>query len=105
MWCFMATDTPDEYTIKTYKKYKVADFATERVRFHDHSGTGLALPNPKYLALHAALTKVMHATDAGYMFARCLSRLDGASSHSSKTRTGSDFRILVSMADAFEETL
>jgi hypothetical protein len=75
----------------------VADFITERVRFHDHSVTGVAVPNPKYLALHAALTKVMHATDAGYMFARCLSRFD--LSDSGKSRTGSDFRIFVTMAD------
>jgi hypothetical protein len=38
------------------------------VQFADHSGLGLEVPEPRFVAMHAAIAHVLHLSGAGEVF-------------------------------------
>jgi len=52
------------YQIKFYTPFKPAPHLNE-VIFRDHTASGIPLPNPAFLSLHAAICGVLHMSGAG----------------------------------------
>lgn len=59
--------------------------------FSDHSGQGIALPNPKYLASHAALGAIIYASGVWRVFSDLT--VNEETGWFGKIQTGNDFRI------------
>lgn len=61
---FEETDKPHTYNIRLQEREVRPNWA-DSATFDDESNKGLPLPNPQYLAIHAAFAKVFYATGAG----------------------------------------
>ncbi|TDL20908.1 hypothetical protein BD410DRAFT_790255 [Rickenella mellea] len=67
-WCFEAMDEPNTYEIKWFgdEIQIFADHGLHVVKFRNHAaGEHIALPERKYLKLHAAIAHVLHDTGIG----------------------------------------
>ena len=93
---FEATDTPHRYRIKTFDGFSTVYFphlpqadtyGRRYVQFRSHD-TNFPLPNPLFLAVHAAIGNILHATGRGEEIDQLLNDLEGAGS-SGLARDGS----------------
>ncbi|KAF8229850.1 hypothetical protein L208DRAFT_1401444 [Tricholoma matsutake] len=55
------------YTVQTIPGIDIP-IKGNRVAFADKSGRGIPLPDPRFLALHAAFAKVLHSSGVGKYF-------------------------------------
>jgi hypothetical protein len=55
------------YTVQTIPGIDI-DIKGNKVVFADNSGRGIPLPDPRYLAVHAAFAKVLHSSGVGKYF-------------------------------------
>jgi hypothetical protein len=58
---------PNTYTIKWFSKppFFFETFGRKEVTFVDHAENHISLPEPKLLAVHAAISHILHVTGAG----------------------------------------
>ncbi|OBZ67892.1 hypothetical protein A0H81_12182 [Grifola frondosa] len=63
-FCLLATKETNVYTIHWFDEVSGVAAGLEEVRFTDHSGGGIPLPNPKFVAIHAAIAHILHLSGA-----------------------------------------
>ncbi|KJA17722.1 hypothetical protein HYPSUDRAFT_205951 [Hypholoma sublateritium FD-334 SS-4] len=90
-WCLHKTETPNVYAVKVYDEGRIEDtFSGKLVAFRDNSGDPdssdasprilhrpIALPNPSYIAVHAAIAGILHQSAAGTFFDALLDTCGG----------------------------
>ncbi|OBZ67865.1 hypothetical protein A0H81_12270 [Grifola frondosa] len=64
-FCLLATEEINVYTIRWFSDVPTAAAGVREVRFTNHSRHGTPLPNPKFIAIHAAIAHVLHLSGAG----------------------------------------
>ncbi|OBZ70793.1 hypothetical protein A0H81_09242 [Grifola frondosa] len=64
-FCLLATEETNVYTIRWFGDIVDAGVGFSEVRFTDHSRHGIPLPNPKFIAIQAAIAHVLHLSGAG----------------------------------------
>ncbi|KAG2349888.1 hypothetical protein BDR05DRAFT_994860 [Suillus weaverae] len=62
-WCLHPTDVLHKYTVH-WLSPKLGWKNFTEVQFQDHSQTGIQLPDPRFIALHAAVAHVLHLSGA-----------------------------------------
>ncbi|KAG2755170.1 hypothetical protein P692DRAFT_20869756 [Suillus brevipes Sb2] len=60
MWCLLPTDVLHKYTVHWFRHVPAGLGNFREVQFEDHSQTGIQLPDPTFIALHAAVAHVSH---------------------------------------------
>jgi hypothetical protein len=101
---FEATDTPHRYRVKTCRHFPTSYFVwlpqadtygNRYVQFRSHDAN-FPLPNPSFLAVHAAVGNILHATGRGEEIDQLLKDLEGAGSsglaRDGSTNIGDPFR-------------
>jgi hypothetical protein len=99
-------DVPNEYEIKwlTRPLAFFTAFGSNRVKFENHSEDHIDLPNPRLLAIHAALAKVLHMSGAGECVDLVMDKFNpGSSSVLSGRFGGADLDIRLSVLSLFGE--
>jgi hypothetical protein len=85
-WIFEATDTPHRYRVKTFRRFPTGYFVylpqadaygNRYVQFRSYDAN-FPLPNPLFLAVHAAIGNILHATGRGEEIDKLLDDLEGA---------------------------
>ncbi|EMD32678.1 hypothetical protein CERSUDRAFT_118445 [Gelatoporia subvermispora B] len=78
-WYLLPLDEPNTYRYVPLHEDMDDAVPAHRtlVTFSDHSGLGIALPHPRLVGLHAALTRVLHHTGTGEFFDRMFDRYLG----------------------------
>ncbi|KIK42238.1 hypothetical protein CY34DRAFT_12498 [Suillus luteus UH-Slu-Lm8-n1] len=64
-WCLLPIDVLHKYTVHWFRHVPAGLGNFTEVQFEDHSQTGIQLPNPTFIALHAAVAHVSHFNPLG----------------------------------------
>ncbi|TDL20893.1 hypothetical protein BD410DRAFT_899184 [Rickenella mellea] len=89
-WCFVATGVKNQYEVRWFTE-PLAFFVhcgRKVVEFEDHSGEGIASPEPRFLALHAAIAHVLNETGIGKFLDLLMERFNPAESLVSPSKFG-----------------
>ncbi|KAG1767098.1 hypothetical protein EDD22DRAFT_326524 [Suillus occidentalis] len=63
-WCLLPTDILHKYTVHWFCRVPAGLGDFTKVQFQNHPQTGIRLPNPTFITLHAAVAHVSHLSDA-----------------------------------------
>ncbi|KAG2078426.1 hypothetical protein BDR04DRAFT_1138076 [Suillus decipiens] len=63
-WCLHPTNVVHKYKVHWFGYGSPSKKNVTEVQFQDHSGTGIPLPNPTFIALHAAVAHILHLSGA-----------------------------------------
>ncbi|KAF8326936.1 hypothetical protein F5887DRAFT_1084097 [Amanita rubescens] len=110
-WCFEATDQPNVYNIKWLSEDgPLGAWVTgglDQVQFTNQSANDIPLPNAQFLAIHAAIARVLHLSGAAEPLDLVMDRFDsGSSSPVPSGKYGSaDLAIRWSLLELFGDNL
>ncbi|KAF8341900.1 hypothetical protein F5887DRAFT_1217118 [Amanita rubescens] len=108
-WYFEATNEPDVYNVKWLSPTQVLSWGTsglQQVRFTDQSGKDIPLPDARFLAIHAAIAKVLHMSGAAEPLDLVMDKFDFRSPLVPSGKYGSpDLDIRLSLLDLFGDHL
>jgi hypothetical protein len=96
-------DAPNTYKVKQIVPGYLLALPDETIIFRDNSARGQALPNPKFIALHAALAQILHLSGAGEVIDLVMDRYskDGPKVPSgSKIRGPDDWPLILSSLES-----
>lgn len=99
MWCLHPTDVLHKYTVHWFRRVPAGLGNFTEVQFQDHSQTGIQLPNPTFIALHAAVAHVLHLSGAAEVIDKVYNAFsdEGSTVPSGDRASEEDFRIKLSL--------
>jgi hypothetical protein len=88
-----------KYTVHWFRRVPAGLRNFTEVQFQDHSQTGIQLPSPTFIALHAAVAHVLHLSGAGEVIDKVYDAFSGGGSTalSGDRASEEDFRIRLSL--------
>ncbi|KAF8338694.1 hypothetical protein F5887DRAFT_1077628 [Amanita rubescens] len=108
-WYFEATDEPNVYNVKWLSETPVYVWALggrQQVTFTNHSEKDIPLPNARFLAIHAAIAKVLHLSGAAEPLDLVMDKFNFGSYPVPSGKYGSaDLDIRLSLLDLFGDHL
>ncbi|KAG1856769.1 hypothetical protein F4604DRAFT_1958484 [Suillus subluteus] len=98
-WCLHPTDVLPKYKVHWFHHVSLGMGNFTEVQFQDHSQTGIELPDPRFIALHAAVAHVLHLSGAAKVIDKVydVSFDEGFAVPSGNRASGEDFLIRLSL--------
>ncbi|KAG2363631.1 hypothetical protein BDR07DRAFT_1403770 [Suillus spraguei] len=98
-WCLLPTDVLHKYKVHWLRHVPSGKGNFTEVQFQDHSGTGIPLPNPTFIALHVAVAHVLNLSGAAEVIDKFYDVFsdEGPTVPSGNHASEEDFRIRLSL--------